>query len=142
MSALARNGFAAANRRIRFRRRTGLLHMKREVRVWQQLLQKSKVASDRITLKREAIDDSDYLSRATEVAHEFCVRRRGPSDLYTRIALAALRIFDAFGKMTFATVSPQNRRGPMSVLLRYPQQSGRDGIARAHQLRQSRSRLS
>jgi hypothetical protein len=42
------------------------------------LLQKSKVASDRIfgeTLKREAIDDSDNLSRVTEVAYEFSVRR-------------------------------------------------------------------
>jgi hypothetical protein len=38
------------------------------------LLQKSKVASVRIsgeTLKHEAIDDSDNLSRATEVAYEF-----------------------------------------------------------------------
>ena len=42
------------------------------------LLQKSKVASDRIfgeTLKREAINDSDNLSRVTEVAYEFSVRR-------------------------------------------------------------------
>jgi hypothetical protein len=42
------------------------------------LLQKSKVASVRIfgeTIKREAIDDSDNLSRATEVAYEFSVRR-------------------------------------------------------------------
>ena len=42
------------------------------------LLHKSKVVSVRIfgeTLKREAIDDSDNLSRATEVAYEFCVRR-------------------------------------------------------------------
>jgi hypothetical protein len=42
------------------------------------LLQKSKVASVRIsgeTLKREAIDDSDNLSRVTEVAYEFGVRR-------------------------------------------------------------------
>ena len=38
------------------------------------LLQKSKVASVRIfgeILKREAIDDSDSLSRVTEVAYEF-----------------------------------------------------------------------
>jgi hypothetical protein len=44
----------------------------------QILLQKSKVASDRIfgeTLKHEAIDDSDNLSRVTEVAYEFSVRR-------------------------------------------------------------------
>jgi hypothetical protein len=42
------------------------------------LLQKSKVASVRIfgeTLKREAIDDSYNLSRFTEVAYEFSVRR-------------------------------------------------------------------
>jgi predicted nucleotidyltransferase len=42
------------------------------------LLQKSKVASVRIfgeTLKREPVDDSDYLSRATEVAYEFCLGR-------------------------------------------------------------------
>jgi hypothetical protein len=42
------------------------------------LLQKSKVASVRIfgeTLKREPIDDSYNLSRATEVAYEFSVRR-------------------------------------------------------------------
>jgi hypothetical protein len=42
------------------------------------LLQKSKVASVRIfgeTLKHEAIDDSDNLSRAAEVAYEFSVRR-------------------------------------------------------------------
>jgi hypothetical protein len=41
-------------------------------------LQKSKVASVPIlgeTLNREAIDASDNLSRATEVAYEFCVRR-------------------------------------------------------------------
>jgi hypothetical protein len=40
------------------------------------LLQKSKVASVRIfgeTLKQQAVDDSDNLSRATDVAHEFCV---------------------------------------------------------------------
>jgi hypothetical protein len=42
------------------------------------LLQKSKVASARIfgeTLKRKAIDDSDNLSRVTEAAYEFSVRR-------------------------------------------------------------------
>jgi len=42
------------------------------------LLQKSKVASVRFfgeTLKREAVADSDNLSRATEVAYEFSVRR-------------------------------------------------------------------
>jgi hypothetical protein len=42
------------------------------------VLQKSKVASVRIfgeALKREAIDDSHNLSRATEVAYEFSARR-------------------------------------------------------------------
>jgi hypothetical protein len=42
------------------------------------LLQKSKVAAVRIfgeTLKREAIDDSNDLSRITEVAYEFSVRQ-------------------------------------------------------------------
>jgi hypothetical protein len=42
------------------------------------VLQKSKVAPVRIfveTLKLKAIDDSNNLSRITEVAHEFCVRR-------------------------------------------------------------------
>ena len=46
--------------------------------LWTILLQKSKVASVRIfseILKREAIDDSDSLSRVTEVANEFSVRR-------------------------------------------------------------------
>jgi hypothetical protein len=46
-------------------------------RFWRILLQKSKVVSVRIfgeTLKHEAIDDSDNLSRATEVAHGFSVR--------------------------------------------------------------------
>jgi predicted nucleotidyltransferase len=49
-----------------------------DVRSWRILLQKSKVASVRIfgeTIKREAIDDSDNLSCATEVAYEFSVRR-------------------------------------------------------------------
>jgi hypothetical protein len=76
------------------------------------LLQKSKVASVRIfgeTLKRELVDDSDYLSRATEVAYEFCLRRSGPSDLYTKTAPAALRVFDSFGKTTFATLSASKR---------------------------------
>jgi hypothetical protein len=45
------------------------------------LLQKSKVASVRIfgeTLKHEAIDDSDDLGRATEVAYGFSVRDEVP----------------------------------------------------------------
>jgi hypothetical protein len=75
-------------------------------------LQKSKVASARIfgeTLKREGIDDSSNLSRVTEVAYEFSVRRRGPSDLHTKTARTALRIFDTFGKTTFATLSPSKQ---------------------------------
>jgi hypothetical protein len=42
------------------------------------VLQKSKVASVRIfgeTLERAAIDDSDNLSRVSEVAYEFSMRR-------------------------------------------------------------------
>jgi hypothetical protein len=77
------------------------------------LLQKSKVASARIfgeTLKREGIDDSSNLGRATEVAYEFSVRRRGPSDLYAKTARTALRIFDTFGKTTFATLSDGQRK--------------------------------
>jgi len=71
-------------------------------------LQKSKVASAGFfgeTLKREAIDDSDNLSRVSEAAYEFSVRRWGPSDIYTKTAPAALRIFDAFCETTFATLS-------------------------------------
>ena len=60
-------------------------------------------------LNREAIDDSDNLSRATEVAYEFWVGLCGPSDLYTKTAPAALRIFETFGKATFATLSPQQQ---------------------------------
>src|ERR1700688_3992018 len=81
------------------------------------VLQKSKVAPVQIfgeTLRREAIDDSDNLSRATEVAYEFCLRRRGPSDPYTKTASAALRIFDTFGKTTFATLSPRKRTSGMA----------------------------
>jgi hypothetical protein len=37
------------------------------------------------------------------------VRRRGPSDPYTKTASAALRIFDTFGKTTFATLSPREQ---------------------------------
>jgi hypothetical protein len=42
------------------------------------VLQKSNVASVRVfgeTLKHESIDDSYNLSRATEIAYEFSVRR-------------------------------------------------------------------
>ena len=84
------------------------------------LLQKSKVASVRIfgeILNREAIDDSDNLSRATEVAYEFCVGLCGPSDLYTKNAPAALRNFETFGKATFATLSRRKRKSHLAVCL-------------------------
>jgi hypothetical protein len=82
-------------------------------------LQKSKVASVQIfgqTPKREAIDDSYILSRVTEVAYEFSVSRRGPSDLYTKNAPAALGIFDTLCKTTFATISAQLRHSAMSAI--------------------------
>jgi hypothetical protein len=71
-------------------------------------LKKSKVATVRISgenLKREEIDDSYSVSRATDVAYEFSVRRRGPSHLYTKTEPAALRNFDTFCKPTFSTKS-------------------------------------
>ena len=49
-----------------------------ESAVMRIVLRKSKVASARVfgeTLKRATIDDSHNLSRATEVAYEFSVRR-------------------------------------------------------------------
>jgi hypothetical protein len=49
-----------------------------EVRFWQIVLQKSKVATARFfseNLKRKEVDDSHSLSRTTEVAHEFGARR-------------------------------------------------------------------
>jgi hypothetical protein len=55
-----------------------ILSVNQHVSKVQILLQKLEVASVQIfgeTLKREAIDDSDNLSRATEVAYEFSVRR-------------------------------------------------------------------
>ena len=58
------------------------------------VLQKSKVAPVQIfgeNHKRKEVDDSHSLSRATEVAHEFGVRRCGPSNSYTNNAPAALR---------------------------------------------------
>jgi hypothetical protein len=57
---------------------TDMQRLLRHVRFVPILLQKSKVASVRIfgeTLKRQAIYDSDNLSRVTEVAYEFSVRR-------------------------------------------------------------------
>jgi hypothetical protein len=45
---------------------------------WRILLQKSKLHQSEFfgeTLKREAIDDSDNLSRVSEVAYEFSVGR-------------------------------------------------------------------
>ena len=58
------------------------------------VLQKSKVAPVQIfgeNHKRKEVDNSHSLSRATEVAHEFGVRRCGPSNSYTNNAPAALR---------------------------------------------------
>jgi hypothetical protein len=51
---------------------------RRNDRCWPIVLQKSKIAADQISgqhLKRKAIADSYSLSRATEVAYEFSVRR-------------------------------------------------------------------
>ena len=59
-------------------RANGLNYLAKYVGYQQILLQKSKVASVRIfgeIIKREPVNDSDNLSRATEVAYEFCVRR-------------------------------------------------------------------
>jgi hypothetical protein len=70
-------------------------------------LQRSKIFGE--NLKRKEVDDSHSFSRATEVAHEFGARRRGPSDHYTKNAPAAPRIFDTSCKTTFATQSPRNR---------------------------------
>jgi hypothetical protein len=81
------------------------------VRSWQIVLQNSKVAAVKIfgeNLKRKEVDDSHSFSRATEVAHEFGARRRGPSDHCTNNAPAALRIFDTSCKTTFATQSARN----------------------------------
>ncbi len=99
------------------------------------MLQKSEVASGRIfgeILKREAIDDSDNLSRATEVAYEFSVRRWGPSDLYTKTAPAALGIFDTFSKTTFATLPANSgsKRIFGHVMLRFAGEFGLTPVAR------------
>ncbi len=96
---------------------TDIQHSAYDFRFVPILLQKSKVASVPIfgeILKREAIDDSDSLSRVTEV--EFSVRRLGPSDLYTKTAPTALRIFDTFGKTTFATKSANNGHSGMPII--------------------------
>jgi hypothetical protein len=80
------------------------------------LLQNSKVAAVQIfgeNLKRKEVDDSHSFSRATEVAHEFDARRRGPADHYTKNAPAVPRIFDTSCKTTFATQSALFGRGPM-----------------------------
>jgi hypothetical protein len=76
------------------------------------VLQNSKVAAVQIfgeNLKRKEVDDSHSFSRATEVAHEFGARRRGPSDHYTKNAPAAPRIFDTSCKATFATLSSEKQ---------------------------------
>ena len=61
--------------------KTGSLALRRNVCLAPILLQKAKVAEVRIfgeNLKREGIDDLYSTSRATEVAYEFSVTRRGP----------------------------------------------------------------
>jgi hypothetical protein len=86
--------------------------MRTDVAFWQILLQKSKVATVRIfgeNLKREEIADSYSAGRATEVAYEFSVRRRGPSDPYIKTTPTARRIFDHLCKTTFATVSSEEQ---------------------------------
>jgi hypothetical protein len=93
------------------------------------MLQNSKVATSRIfgeNLKREEVDDSYSLSRATEVAHEFSVKRRGPSDLNTKTAPAARGIFDHLCKTTFATVSAMTRliHRSKKYLIRSPRRLG------------------
>ena len=83
------------------------------------MLQNSKVAAVKIfgeNLKRKDVDDSHSFSRATEVAHEFGARRRGPSDHCTNNAPAALRIFDTSCKTTFATQSARTGHGAMADL--------------------------
>ena len=65
---------------------------------------------------RNEIDDSHNLSRVTEVAYEFSVRRWDPSDLYTKTAPATLRIFDTFRETTFVTLSALFRPRAMSDL--------------------------
>ena len=82
---------------------------------WGILLQKSKVATVRIfgeNLKRAEIDDSCSLSRATEVADDFSVRRRGPSGPYTKTTPTARRNLDHLCKTTFATESHRKRTFP------------------------------
>jgi hypothetical protein len=61
------------------------------------------------------IDDSCSPSRATKVADEFSVRRRGPSGPYLKTTTTARRIFDHLCKTTFATVSAQSSRSPALI---------------------------
>jgi hypothetical protein len=94
-----------------------------EVRFVPILLQKSKVASVQIfgqIPKREATDDSYIPSRVTEVAYEFSVSRRGPSDLYRKNAPAALEILDTLCKTTFATISANRRHDRLALHQKRP----------------------
>jgi hypothetical protein len=98
---------------------TDMRRLCRLVRLVPILLQKSKVASVRIlgaTLKREAIDDSDNLGRVTEVAYEFSLRRRGPSDPYTKTAPAALRFFLYLRQNDFCNTICHNRKWASDVV--------------------------
>ena len=101
------------------------------------VLQNSKVAAVQIfgeNLKRKEVDDLHSFSRATEVAHEFGARRRGPSDHYTKNAPAAPRISDPSCKTTFATQSGAKRTSHMGALARFfshfwsPHSRDKDGI--------------
>ena len=85
------------------------------------VLQNSKVAAVQIfgeNLKGKEVDNSHSFSRATEVAHEFGARRRGPSDHYTKNAPAAPRISDPSCKTTFATQSTRKRTSSRPVSMR------------------------
>ena len=76
------------------------------------MLQKSKVAPVQIfgeNHKRKEVDDSHSLSRATEVAHEFGVRRCGPSNSYTNNAPAALRNLTTSAKRLLQHYLPDSR---------------------------------
>ena len=92
----------------------------RLVRLVPIVLQNSKVPAVQPfwqNLKRKEVDDSHSFSRATEVAHEFGARRRGPSDHYTKNAPAAPRISDPSCKTTFATQSLWKRTSSGSVAM-------------------------
>ena len=63
----------------------------------------------RRNLKRKEIDDSHTFSRATEVAHEFGARRRGPSDHCTNNAPAAPEFLTPPAKRLLQHNRPESR---------------------------------